>query len=304
MNTKKNKTILSAPPLPARSWQTNLILVILSICTCLFFSACRSHQPAIDEPSPSRTPLAFKGIAVLAKGSNHSPPHEIYTIAGTSPGVTGQMWQNMLTWRQESVQYAEKYRGDLYINNDPADLKVYLTFDDGPDTENTLKIMNTLLEYNAPATFFFTGQSMSGHPDIVRQIHRNGFSIGLHGLDHSRFTLMSESDLRLQIEQSNNILYTLTGTTTDFTRPPYGDINDTVIQNLATLNQKTYLWSIDTLDWAQKDPTAILRNIQDNLRPGDIILMHCSYGQPLSAQILPEIITYIRAQGYELAALP
>ncbi|MDR2736851.1 MAG: polysaccharide deacetylase family protein [Gracilibacteraceae bacterium] len=283
-----------------------LLLFSLPLCVFLILSACaQSQEPTAPQPPPPADISTDIDIIPQTEAHDHpasgaepTPPDEIYEIAGTSPGVTGQAWQNMTDWRRQSVQYAAQHRGRLYINANTSTGLIYLTFDDGPGSQNTPQIINILREHNIAATFFCTGKSMEAHPEIIKQLAGNGFAIGLHGWDHKRFTAMSETELIHQIEQSNELLHSLTGRFTTITRPPYGDINETVIETLAAQNQKVFLWSIDTMDWAQKDPQDVLRNIQDNLRPGDIILMHCGDGQPLTARILPDIIQYIRDQGY------
>ncbi|MCL1790500.1 MAG: polysaccharide deacetylase family protein [Peptococcaceae bacterium] len=260
------------------------LLSALSLCALLILNACCSEQKDCSETAES------------TKGT-------IYEIAGTSPGISGQTWETMQAWRRQSVQYARRYRNRLYINAETTTHTVYLTFDDGPGSQNTPIILDILTEHDAAATFFCTGISMQAYPDILKQIADRGFTIGLHGWDHRRFTDMPAAEIARQTDRSNDLLLSLTGVTASITRPPYGAINETVIETLAAQDHKIYLWSIDTLDWGQKDPQDILRNIQENLRPGDIILMHCGDGQPQTARILPEIIEYILLEGYSFGRL-
>ena len=87
-------------------------------------------------------------------------------------------------------------------------------------------------------------------------------------------------------------------------RPPYGAVEDDEIAIISGMGLITYLWSLDTLDWAQTDASEILRNVKEYLRPGDIILMYAFSGQSRSAAILPEIIEHIMEMGFEIKALP
>ncbi|SHI78401.1 Polysaccharide deacetylase [Cruoricaptor ignavus] len=64
---------------------------------------------------------------------------------------------------------------------------VALTFDDGP-TEFTPKILQTLNDFNAKATFFCVGKQAKIHPKIFQQIIANGHQIGNHTYSHSEKT--------------------------------------------------------------------------------------------------------------------
>jgi peptidoglycan/xylan/chitin deacetylase (PgdA/CDA1 family) len=86
-------------------------------------------------------------------------------------------------------------------------------------------------------------------------------------------------------------------------RTPYGSAGNREIEIIRDQGYLVYLWSLDTLDWAQDNSADILQNIKDYLRSGDIILMHAFSGQSRSAAILPEIIEFIISMGFEIRAL-
>ena len=192
----------------------------------------------------------------------------------------------------------------VVVNMNPADRAVYLTFDDGPDPVNTVKVINTLIEYGVPATFFFTGENMRKHPAVVKQAHDAGFSIGLHGYSHISMRKLTGKEIIAELNETNDLLEEITGTRSTIMRPPYGAVGETEIDVIDGLDLQIYLWSLDTLDWAQNDAHEILRNVEDYLRPGDIILMHAFSGQWRSAEVLPSVIEFIQEMGYEIIALP
>ena len=63
--------------------------------------------------------------------------------------------------------------------------RIYLTFDDGPSTVSTPRILDILAEYGIHATFFELGSSADANPDIVRQVHAAGHAIGNHSYSHN-----------------------------------------------------------------------------------------------------------------------
>src|SRR5699024_3350217 len=66
---------------------------------------------------------------------------------------------------------------------------VALTFDDGPDPENTPKILDSLQAYNAKATFCNLANNAEQNPDIVQRITNEGHEIGNHSISHANLRL-------------------------------------------------------------------------------------------------------------------
>lgn len=59
-----------------------------------------------------------------------------------------------------------------------SDKKVaYLTFDDGPTTKATAKILDILKEENVKATFFVVGKHVKENPDLVKRAYDEGHYI-------------------------------------------------------------------------------------------------------------------------------
>ena len=52
---------------------------------------------------------------------------------------------------------------------------LYLTFDDGPDTVYTNKLLDLLDQEQVPATFFMVAEAAQGHPDIVKRMKNTFF---------------------------------------------------------------------------------------------------------------------------------
>ena len=229
---------------------------------------------------------------------------EVLEIKGTAASMTGERWDRMVAWRDAAVLQAKEHRDVVILNMNPNENVVFLTFDDGPDPVNTVSVINTLIEYGVSATFFFTGENIRRHGDIVRMTHEAGFPIGLHGYTHISFLNLTAEEIIDELNESNNLLEAITGVRSTIMRPPFGAMGDEEIALISGQDLTIYLWSLDTLDWAQDDANEILRNIKEYLRPGDIILMHAFSGQHLVPVILPSIIEFIRDSGFEMKALP
>ena len=75
-----------------------------------------------------------------------------------------------------------------------SDKKAYLTFDDGPTTKATGKILDVLKEENVKATFFVVGKHVKEHPELVKREYEEGHYIANHGYNHNNKVLYKDMD--------------------------------------------------------------------------------------------------------------
>lgn len=99
-------------------------------------------------------------------------------------------------------------RGDVEITVsgerkiDPNKPMVALTFDDGPNSSSTTRILDTLERYGVVATFFDLGKLAERYPDIVRREEQIGCEVGSHTYNHPNLNKMSEVDIKNEMEAS------------------------------------------------------------------------------------------------------
>ena len=176
---------------------------------------------------------------------------------------------------------------------------VYLTFDDGPDAEQTPQVLDVLKRNNATATFFCIGSRIAGNEQILKRIIDEGHTIGNHSFSHTNsFPLFSSRRMIADIEQCQKAIQSVTGTAPTLFRPPFGVTNPTVGKAVKALNLKTIGWTIRTYDTNGGNNAKIARRIARQLRPGAIILLHDSL--PHSAERLQVVIDTVKAAGYEI----
>ncbi len=83
-----------------------------------------------------------------------------------------------------------KYKKSLAGISGCQDKNVHLTFDDGPNTTTTPKIIETLKRQNVPATFFISTHqlekgNLSRKKEILKDMQSSNFLIASHGHDHN-----------------------------------------------------------------------------------------------------------------------
>lgn len=178
---------------------------------------------------------------------------------------------------------------------------VALTFDDGP-TERTPEILRMLADLQVPATFYLVGDDLAAHPEYGAAIAAAGHEIGNHSYSHPRMVLVSGDTVREEIERTDAEIRR-TGYQGPITfRPPYGKKLWSLPNYLADHDRTTVTWDVEPDSAGGATREAIVADTMAQTRPGSIVLLHVMHGSE-SAAAVPEIVTGLRAQGYEFTTV-
>lgn len=181
--------------------------------------------------------------------------------------------------------------------NNPLKPMVALTYDDGP-SKYTEELLDVLKDNNSAATFFVLGSQVSKYEETIIRMIEEGNQVGNHSYDHKRLTLLNDEDLYNQINKTDNLIYDIAYYNPFVIRPPYGSTNKEL---LIKLQRPIINWSIDTRDWESRNTGSIIESILQNVKDGDIILMHDLYETTIEASklVIPELIN----RGYQLVTV-
>ena len=198
----------------------------------------------------------------------------------------------------------------------PPDRIAYLTIDDGPTEEVTVRMLDVLKEYNVKATFFVLPHEEVDH--LYKRILAEGHAIGNHSYSHDYAKLYAADDgtfFREDITQAAAWLEERFGHKATLFRFPGGSWSwDAAMiarrkEILEELGYRTFDWDVSTGDTdpspAGRDPNALISNVmaQSENREKLIVLMHDSANKQATAEALPELICALRAEGYSFATL-
>lgn len=179
---------------------------------------------------------------------------------------------------------------------------IAITFDDGPDPIQTPKVLKVLRERHIPACFFCIGNKIKGNEELLRQIIKEGHSIGNHSFSHSGyFPLYRLKRMHHDLITCQQELEKVTGQPVQWFRPPFGVTNPTIAKAVRKLGVTPIGWNIRTLDTQQSSPEKIIKRIKKRLVPGSILLLHDR--MPDSDKLLVEILDFIEKEGYTVVAL-
>lgn len=177
----------------------------------------------------------------------------------------------------------------------PRSKAVALTFDDGPSTENTPKVLEILKQYNAHATFFVVGTRVATGTEVLKQEVAQGCEIANHSWNHADMSRLTMKKVNWQYDKTAQLVKKLVGYDITLLRPPYGAISQKMRDKL---KHPMILWNVDTLDWKSKDPKSILKQVKKNVKDGDIILMHDIH--PTTAEALKTVLPWLVKNDYDI----
>lgn len=202
-----------------------------------------------------------------------------------------------------TVSLTSEYSYESGYDYTKAKKAVALTFDDGPNGSNTIKILNYLNDFHFHATFFVLGEKCYNE-DILISIKNSGNEIGSHTFSHKNISGLTDEEVIDDYNKMNTLYTKLFKEELKLIRPPYGIYKN---NQLNLINAPFILWSLDPEDWRHKNSSYIIDYIVNHIQDGDVILLHDTYASTVKAveKLLPELYSlgYQVMNVSELAAL-
>lgn len=185
---------------------------------------------------------------------------------------------------------------------------IYLTFDDGPSTKNTARLLDILKEENVKATFFLTDKTNTDY--LIKRMYDEGHTIGLHTASHNyKYVYSSTTNFFKDIEKIKEKVARVTGESPTIIRFPGGSSNTVSSFNpgiMCTLSNMVIEKGYHYFDWNVSSGDAgsgrskknTYRNVTNNLSKNraNVVLMHDIYDSTVDA--VKDIIKYGKDNGY------
>ena len=179
---------------------------------------------------------------------------------------------------------------------------VALTFDDGPDPEDTPKLLDLLRDKGVKATFFVVGKRADQHPEIVRRAWAEGHLVANHTWSHpSLFCFLTPARLRSEIERGSESARRSCGFRPRLFRSPVGMRHPLLRPSLQDAGLEYVSWTIRTRDTLTWSSSILARRILKRAASGDIILLHdhLTRGAHVMLEALPRVIDELRERGFQ-----
>ncbi|KAJ1502564.1 chitin deacetylase [Coelomomyces lativittatus] len=213
--------------------------------------------------------------------------------------------------------------------------QIHFTFDDGP-TEMFPKFLDILKSSQIKASIYINGlyvmQSIDPNSVVgketgwtnsilasyVKRAYDEGHIIGTHTYSHlgvvngtvstPNFTLNSVKldVLRMQMLMNDILIYDIIGKYPLAFRPPYLEMNGTILNLLETMGYIPISVNVDSKDYEATSSDIVVSNVMADIskspNDGMIGLFHDGYSFTIEA--LPKLITQVKAKGITFVDLP
>jgi peptidoglycan/xylan/chitin deacetylase (PgdA/CDA1 family) len=153
--------------------------------------------------------------------------------------------------------------------------EIWLTIDDGPDTDDTPRILDLLDTHRARATFFLIGERAAKHPGLVAEILRRGHQVGHHTQTHPTRLFWCAAPGRVRAEIDNGLAALRSGGAEPrWFRPPVGIKNLFLAGALARRGLACVGWNVRSHDFKSRSTDEVVARVMKGVGPGAIVLMH------------------------------
>ena len=265
-------------------------------------SSVPEPSSSLEEESSSSSLPAKPEDSSQAESAMSTDLKQIGTLDGTKLGWGPGTNKDEQGRPYGATQYQEKYGKYNAHYIAPDSKNIYLTFDEGYENGYTEKILDALKEKDAHAVFFVTLPYVKQNTALVQRMIDEGHIVGNHSDKHLSYPDLSLEDaradvLRLHDYMKENFDYEMT-----LFRFPMGEFCEKDLALLQSMGYKTVFWSFAYRDWEvdkQMGTQTAFQKVTESLHPGEIMLLHAVSKD--NAEILPQLIDHIRAQGYTVA---
>lgn len=192
---------------------------------------------------------------------------------------------------------------------------IYLTFDDGPSSSITPKVLDILKEENVKATFFVINKSDSLNY-LIKRAYDEGHTIALHSSTHNYSRIYSSIDAYFNdLYTIENKVKNIIGVDTKIIRFPGGSSNTiskkyyrgimSALVNEVTSRGYIYFdWNVGSGDAGDvKNKTQVYNNVIKGLSHSktNVVLMHDFENNYKTLNALRDIIHYGKNNGYSFS---
>ena len=149
----------------------------------------------------------------------------------------------------------------------------------------------------ARVTVLAVGSWLGQYPQIARRVLRGGHDLGNHTMHHLDIKAMNASGTYAEIAGCARRLHALTGSIGRWFRPSQTQYSTPLIEREARKAgyQTCVSYDVDSLDYTDPGPDAVVSTVLGSTRPGSIVSLHLGHAGTVTA--MPAIVRGLASRG-------
>jgi peptidoglycan/xylan/chitin deacetylase (PgdA/CDA1 family) len=177
---------------------------------------------------------------------------------------------------------------------------VSLTFDDGPNPPDTLRLLGVLRRHHVRAVFCLWGDHVREHPEVVRRIAAEGHVLCNHSMHHDDMGAWTPEQIAADLTATSAVIrQAVPHARIPYFRAPYGSWGRTP-EVAAALGMQPLGWRLAISDWEPPGTDVLVQRLRDGITPGAVVLLHDGGGdRSQTVEAVDRIIPELRAQGWQ-----
>jgi peptidoglycan/xylan/chitin deacetylase (PgdA/CDA1 family) len=210
----------------------------------------------------------------------------------------------------QSMAPTGQWYGRTFIGAPRGTKQIALTYDDGPNDPHTFRLLEVLARHNIQATFFLIGRYVTQRPDIARDLVKAQHVVGNHTFTHPLLIFKSAVEVRRELTACHQAIQDAIGEHSNLFRPPFGGRRPAVLRIARELGLEPIMWNVTGYDWNAPPAAEIEKRVENQMRGGDVILLHdgshTQMGADRSQTILAtdRLISRYESEAYEFVTIP
>ncbi len=180
------------------------------------------------------------------------------------------------------------------------DKLIAFSFDDGPDTNTTPKVLDLFAEYDGYCTFFLIGNHINDDTaEIIKRAYDEGHEIGNHTKDHMNLANEIPPTMEEQVSYVQDKVKEIIGVEPTLFRPPFLAVSPAMHENIGL----TFIFGRDSQDWTDISEVQRYENVMKFADDGIIVLMHDGYNNERTVAALELLLPELHEQGYKFCTI-
>ncbi len=174
-----------------------------------------------------------------------------------------------------------------------------LTFDDGPDPEDTRPLLRVLREYDVKAVFCIWGDHAKEYPGILRRIAEDGHTLCNHSMHHDNMSTWTKKQIRADLKATSKLIRKIVpGAEIPYFRAPYGAWGRTP-EVAVEMGMQPVGWRFHVEDWEAPGADVLVDKFVARVTPGAVALLHDGGGDRSgTVEAVERLIPAFEEQGW------
>ena len=185
--------------------------------------------------------------------------------------------------------------------------RVALTFDDGPNGDDTAAILDALRDHGARATFFVVGDAVRRHPELVRRMVAEGHEVGNHTDNHTKLAWLPADEVGRQLDGASEAIVNAGAPAPRWFRAPHGFKSPFLPRALRDRGLRMVAWSHGVWDTDRPGADVIAERAIGCFSDGEILLLHdgtVGADRSQTAMALRSILAAASSRGVLFVTIP